>query len=143
MTRLRRIRLFPEPDLLAIFLVFLHLALRQVYLLSKNLRNSSSLSFVSEVCRTRPLPANGLRASSTLSGVDLRTSTNNAELPGVSVAPRSFMNWSLIPISANLPDSAPAPAPSPAPSNGLRNNNPINIPQNAPLMAPAAVRFTA
>src|SRR5271157_179660 len=59
---------------------------------SMNLRNSSSLSLVNEVCSTRPLPANGLSPSRTLSGVDLRTSTNSAEQPDVRVAPRSRMN---------------------------------------------------
>ena len=56
------------------------------------LRSSSSLSLVNEVCSTRPLPAKGLSPSSTLSGVDLRTSTKSAALPGVRVAPKSFMN---------------------------------------------------
>ena len=63
-----------------------------IYLLSMKARSSSSLSLVSEVCSTRPLPAKALRPSSTLSGVDLRTSTKRAELPGVIVPPRSFMN---------------------------------------------------
>ena len=40
-----------------------------VYLPSMNARSSSSLSLVSEVCSTRPLPANGLRASSTWGGI--------------------------------------------------------------------------
>ena len=80
-----------------------------------------------------PLPAKGLSPSRTFSGVDSRTSTKSAALPGVMVALKSFMNWSLIPRSANLPDSAPEPAPTAAPSSGLRKRSPIRrSPERAP-----------
>jgi hypothetical protein len=49
----------------------------------------------------------------------------------------SFIFWSLMPMSENLPDSAPAPAPTAAPSSGFRKSMPIRAPHIPPPAAPA------
>src|SRR5829696_4440711 len=80
-----------------------------------------------------------LSSSTTLSTVAPLVSANSAEVPGVTFSRTCLTKSSLMPTSANEPDSAPMPAPIAAPRKGTKKISPNRKPQKAPPSAPAPV----
>ena len=83
----------------------------------------------------RIVPPVPFTSSSTLSGVDLWTRTNSAELFGVKVAANLHELIVDPPDRPMLRTPPPPTTPTARPRSGFRNISPISIPQHPPLVA--------